>query len=120
MRGLILDEFSIGKKSAKNPTFGVQGSAKGGQRGILREDRRVGRGPSEALESAEIGRSVRHASGTPLCETGAADPNAPCGASTAAPVFEDRRLVQLSAFCKLEIIDQSFGVYVFLQISACS
>ena len=49
----------------------------------------------------------------PLCETGAADPNAPCGASTAAPVFEDRRLVQLSAFCKLQIIDQSFGVYVF-------
>ena len=35
--------------------------------------RRVGRGPSEALESAEIGRSIRHASGTPLCETGAAD-----------------------------------------------
>ena len=72
-RGLILDEFSIGKKSVKNPTFGVRRSAKGGQRGILREGRRVGRGPSEALESAEIGRSIRHASGTPLCETGAAD-----------------------------------------------
>ena len=41
--------------------------------GILWCGRRVGRGPSEALESAEIGRSVRHASGTPLCETGAAD-----------------------------------------------
>ena len=81
--------------------------------GILWCGRRVGRGPSEALESAEIGRSVRHASGTPLCETGAADPNAPCGASTAAPVFVDRRLLQMSAFCKLQMIDQSFGVCVF-------
>ena len=99
LRSRIFDEFSIGKKSAKNPTFGVRGSAKGGQPGIfLREGRRVGRGPSEALESAEIGRSIRHASGTPLCETGAADPNAPCGASTAAPVFGDRRLLQLIAF----------------------
>ena len=58
LNGLILYEFSIGKKSVKNPTFGVRGSAKGGQRAILREGRRVGRGPSEALESAEIGRSV--------------------------------------------------------------
>ena len=90
--------------------------------------RRVGRGPSEALESAEIGRSVRHASGTPLCETGAADPNAPCGASTAAPVFEDWRLLQLSAFCSLQYLDQSLvicfflalDVCMFLQVSACS
>ena len=43
----------------------------------------------------------------------AADPNAPCGASTAAPVFVDRRLLQMSAFCKLQMIDQSFGVCVF-------
>ena len=34
LRGLILDEFSIGKKSAKNPTFGVRGSATGAPRGI--------------------------------------------------------------------------------------
>ena len=40
-------------------------------------------------------------------------PNAPCGASTAAPVFEDRRLVQLIAFCKSQMIDQSFDVCVF-------
>ena len=76
--------------------------------------RRVGRGPSEALESAEIGRSIRHASGTPLCETGAADPNAPCGASTAAPVFVDRRLVQLLAFCDLYIQDRRFGACVLV------
>ena len=30
---------------------------------------------------------------TPLCEKGAADPNAPCGASTAAPYFVDRRFI---------------------------
>ena len=59
--------------------------------------RRIGRGPSEGQESAEVGRSIRHASGTPLCETGAADPNAPSGASTAAPYFGARRLVQLMA-----------------------
>ena len=58
LRSLIFDEFSIRKKSAKNLTFGFRGSTKGGQRAILREGRRVGRGPSEALESAEIGRSV--------------------------------------------------------------
>ena len=29
LRSLIFDEFSIGKKSAKNLTFGVRGSAKG-------------------------------------------------------------------------------------------
>ena len=50
LRDLILDEFSIGKKSAKNPTFGVRGSAKG--------DLRVGRGPSEALESAEVRSAI--------------------------------------------------------------
>ena len=72
--------------------------------------RRVGRGPSEGQESAEIGRSVRHASGTPLCETGAADLNAPCGAVTAAPHFVARRLLQLIAFYKLQIIDRSFDV----------
>ena len=38
--------------------------------------------------------------GTPLCETGAADLNAPSGASTAAPYFVSRRLVRLIAFCK--------------------
>ncbi len=58
LRSRIFVEFSIGKKSAKNPTFVARGSAKGGQRAILREGRLVGRGPSEALESAEIGRSV--------------------------------------------------------------
>ena len=109
LRSRIFDEFSIGKKSAKNPTFGVRGSAKGDFTGSWPEGRRVGR----ALESAEVGRSIRHASGTPLCETGAADPNAPCGASTAAPVFVDRRLLQLIAFCKLQSIDQSSGVCVF-------
>ena len=77
------------------------------------QGRRIGRGPSEALESAEIGRSIRHASGTPLCETGAADPNAPSGASTAAPYFIDRRLLQLSAFCSLQILVRGFDVCVF-------
>ena len=36
------------------------------------------------------------------------DPNAPSGASTAAPYFEDRRLLQLIAFCSLQILDWSF------------
>ena len=34
LRGLIFDEFSIGKKSAKNPTFGDRGSATGAPTGI--------------------------------------------------------------------------------------
>ena len=78
--------------------------------------RRIGRGPSEALESAEIGRSICHASGTPLCETGAAAPNAPSGASTAAPVFEDWRLLQLSAFCSLQYLDRSLVICFFLRL----
>ena len=58
-----------------------------------------------------------------LCDTGAADPNAPCGTSTAAPVFVDRRLLQLIALCSLQILDWSFDVCVigfvcFLHISA--
>ena len=56
------------------------------------------------------------------------DPNARCGASTAAPVFEDWRLLQLSAFCSLQYLDQSLvicfflalDVCMFLQVSACS
>ena len=36
-------------------------------------------------------------------------PNAPSGASTAAPVFEDGRLLQLIAFCSLQILDRSLG-----------
>ena len=39
--------------------------------------------------------------------TGAADPNAPSGASTAAPYFEDRRLLQLIAFSSLQILKQN-------------
>ena len=104
-------------KSARNPTFGVRGSALHTNPNILMTGRRVGRGPSEALESAEIGRSIRHASDTPqapLCETGAADPNAPSGASTAAAYFEDRRLLQLIAYCSLQIIDRSFDLCVFV------
>ena len=34
LRSRIFDEFSIGKKSAKNPTFGVRVSATGAPRGI--------------------------------------------------------------------------------------
>ena len=74
IRGHITkDRFLINFRSAKSQSKIRHLSAKGGQPAILREGRRVGRGPSEALESAEIGRSIRHASGTPLCETGAAD-----------------------------------------------
>ena len=87
-----------------------------GKRQTSRAGRRVGRGPSEALESAEIGRSVRHASGTPLCETGAADPNAPSGASTAAPVFKDWCLLRLSAFCSLQYLDQNLVIRFFLRL----
>ena len=42
----------------KNRTFGVRWSAKRGKRDHRGSGRRVGRGPSEALESAEIGRSI--------------------------------------------------------------
>ena len=42
-----------------------------------------------------------------------ADPDVPSGASTAAPYFVDRRLLQLIALCKLQMIDQSFDIYVF-------
>ena len=43
---------------------------------------------------------------------GTADPNAPSGASTAAPYFVARRLLQLIAFCELQMIDLSFDVCV--------
>ena len=60
-------------RSAKSqPKIGHLGS-EARKRRFSVQGRRIGRGPSEALESAEIGRSIRHASGTPLCETGAAD-----------------------------------------------
>ena len=36
------------------------------------------------------------------------DPNAPCGASTAALYFGARRLVELLAVCGLQILDRSF------------
>ena len=42
------------------------------------------------------------------------DPNAPSGASTAAPYFVDRRLFQLSAFCSLQNLDRSFDLCVFV------
>ena len=72
LRSRIFDEFSIGKKSAKSLQFSVWGVATGAPRGIWGCGRRIGRGPSEGQESAEIGRSVWHAFGTPLRETGAA------------------------------------------------
>ena len=55
LRGLIFDEFSIGKKSVKNPTFGVRGSAKGDLRAVCVQGRRIGRGPSEvrSLQKSE-------------------------------------------------------------------
>ena len=64
------------------------------------------------------GKSLTMRLERPAPRRGAADPNAPCGASTAAPVFGARRLVKLIPFCKLQIIDQSFGVCVF--ICVCS
>ena len=72
-------------------------------------------------------QNVRHASHHRL-KTGSADPNAPSGASTAAPVFEDWRLLQLSAFCSLQYLDRSLvicsflalDVCIFLQLFACS
>ena len=55
LRGLILDEFSIGKKSAKNPTFGVRGADFGRVAGRNGSGRRIGRGPSEvrSLQKSE-------------------------------------------------------------------
>ena len=41
------------------------------------------------------------------------DPNAPSGASTAAPYFVDRRSLQLIAFCSLQILDRGFDFCVF-------
>ena len=42
-------------------------------------------------------------------------PNAPSGASTAAPVFEDWRLLQLSAFCSLPYLDRILVICFFLR-----
>ena len=74
------------------------------------------------------GKSLTMRPERPAPRRGAADPNAPSGASTAAPVFEDGRLLQLIAFCSLQILDRSFGdlfllafdVCIFLQLSARS
>ena len=44
------------------------------------------------------------------------DPNAPSGASTAASVFEDWRLLQLSAFCSLQYLDRSLVICFFLRL----
>ena len=43
---------------------------------------------------------------------GAADPNAPSGASTAAPYFGARRSLQLVAFCSLKILNRYLGLSV--------
>ena len=64
-----------------------------------------GGGHRRLLESDRNWQESDNALERPAPRRGAADPNAPCGASTAAPVFGDRRLVQLIAFCKLQIID---------------
>ena len=61
LRSRIFDEFSIGKKSAKNPTFGVRGADFGRVAGRNGSGRRIGRGRSEGQESAEIRVKVRHA-----------------------------------------------------------
>ena len=61
LRSLIFDKFSIGKKSVKNLRFGVWGSAKRGEGRKKWSGRRVGRGPEEALESAEVWLKVWHA-----------------------------------------------------------
>ena len=71
--------------------------------------RRIGRGRSEAQELCRITTEDLTRLGTPLCETGAADPNAPSGASTAAPYFGARRSLQLVAFCSLKILNRNSG-----------
>ena len=56
--------ISESKRKQKRKTtrrVGVRGSAKGIPGAPKGGGRRAGRGPSEALESAEIGRSIRHA-----------------------------------------------------------
>ena len=55
LRGLIFDEFSIGKKSMKNLRFGVGRLALVKNPGILWCGRRIGRGPSEvrSLQKSE-------------------------------------------------------------------
>ena len=68
---------------------------------------KIGGGGARAARRTQIRRicRIRFRSSTrlatPLCETGAADPNAPSGASTAAPYFVDRRLLQLIVLCRL-------------------
>ena len=48
---------------------------------------------------------------------GAADPNAPSGASTAAPYFGARRSLQLVAFCSLEILNRNSRVWNYQGLS---
>ena len=63
------------------------------------------------------GKSLTMRPERPAPRRGAADPNAPCGASTAAPVFGDRRFVQLSACCSLLYLDRCFGdLFFFLRL----
>ena len=59
----------------------------GRQKAISDGGRRIGRGRSEAQELCRITSEDLTRLGTPLCETGAADLNAPSGASTADPVL---------------------------------
>ena len=103
---MIFDEFSIGKKSAKNPTFGIRGQILG--ESPLEMARVGGQGGVRkrlwSLQKSEL-NLTRLA--TPLDETGAADPNAPSGASTAAPYFGARRSLQLVALCSLQILNRS-------------
>ena len=84
--GLFFDEILIGKRSAENPNICDLIRRKACHGGILGEGRRLWRGPLKLLNLQNTSEDPTRLS-TPLCETGAADPNVPSGASTAAPVI---------------------------------
>ena len=85
-------------RSAKNQLKIRHLGSEAGKSENTGQDRRVGvRG--RGLESDRTGGEVRHARNPVAKAPGAADPNAPSGASTAAPYFGARRSLQLVAFC---------------------
>ena len=106
MGSQIFDEFSIGKKSSKNLQFGVRGSRKGVPGGAVGGQGGVGK----RLWSQQNPISRFNTPSAP--QAGAADPNAPSGASTAAPVFVARRLVQLLAFCDRRFVGRNFDYFL--------
>ena len=86
-------------------------------------------GSPKSFWSLQIGKnrqSLQKRLGRPVpCEQGAADPNAPCGASTAAPQFVARRFgacvcCSCWRFCKAANCDNAISLSRILKVFASS